>query len=47
LKEEGTITSSGEHNNIYDMVKEFEIELLDDYFQRALARRRSALKMSE
>ncbi|MBN1445420.1 MAG: carbon-nitrogen hydrolase family protein [Candidatus Omnitrophica bacterium] len=28
---------------IYDMVKEFEIELLDDYFKRALAHRRSNL----
>ena len=34
------ITSKHPRKTIEDMVEEFEIELLDDYFQRALAYRR-------
>ncbi len=38
------ITSEMEDKSIKDLVKEFEIELLDDYFKRALAHREKNIK---
>jgi hypothetical protein len=45
----GSVLISGEHETIGvdEMIKEFEIELLDDYFARALAYRHKPTNMEK